>query len=988
MQPVDWDNSTRDNKFDQINPTVFGLFQLDGQTVPGSEEGRYHKVFPLLQFTVNLHLPEEADDPVDLAPGRWYHVAMTWDGADITYYVNGARRDSGGAFWAQLELRTAGDPYPYKNSQARWWTESKPVTLRFQENLYWEQTKLAMPRTVIDDFRIYRRPLAPSEIANLAALPDPRVEPKALPAADMAMTYNGVAGRVTARLTPLLPDFAKVASAAVSVTKRGATAPVGQQAEAAKGTNGIAVTVQCPPLEFADYEVKAELKDAGGAVLGTLRQAVTRVAPPWWGCKAGVTDKVMPDWTPMTADGAVIRMWGRAIHLAPSGLPAKVISQGEDVLAGPVTLEITAGGKPLALKPAGEAVTVTAATAVRVDARGGLTGEALAVAVASYAEFDGMMWFTVTLTPMAGQTPTIDRLTLTVPYAAANAELIHWWSGNQDFRNPKAVWIGALPPGPGEVFQSTDKERVALLAEQRGSFIPYVMLTGMTRGMAWFGENDRGWTQSVETPAVAVVRDGNTVKLVLNVISSSVKLEAPRTFEFGLHPIPVKPLDPLWRQFPTYSNVFPDTFCGNNLKGRRGASSFNTCIEDDWAAVKRRIDGDGLTKGAAGLKGLYQGQLERLKKEGITDPPPQTLTVPGLYWDMQWTGNMPAHSREWAEVWFPNYQSYTPEFVDFASWCWDEWIAKTDKFVRGAYVDDCWGAPQTVKEGLRTYQLPDGQVQPGYQFRAWRERFKRMRQISWDHGVQPHLTAHTTHTFFVPYHSFFDLILDGEDFYSEPSSQADFIDHWRPDYLRFMHNAKWGLVTTWLGWCGNSLKTDKWPTWSFRQQRAYEAMLNLHEIIHSLVPRALDTVALPYWNDGGLARHEHPGLLVGGWRYRNTCRVLLVNTGKARIEATVRLDVKVMGLAAPKVKDIDTTLLTYFDDDVTQLKAPDKPKDGVELENKELGDDLPDLEEKPRDLPLAERRARDPDGKFKWESGVLKCPVRPHDYRLFEFVDP
>ena len=25
-------------------------------------------------------------------------------------------------------------------------------------------------------------------------------------------------------------------------------------------------------------------------------------------------------------------------------------------------------------------------------------------------------------------------------------------------------------------------------------------------------------------------------------------------------------IDKLWRQFPKYSNVFPDTFCGNNLK--------------------------------------------------------------------------------------------------------------------------------------------------------------------------------------------------------------------------------------------------------------------------------------------------------------------------------------------------------------------------------------------------------------------------------------
>ena len=34
------------------------------------------------------------------------------------------------------------------------------------------------------------------------------------------------------------------------------------------------------------------------------------------------------------------------------------------------------------------------------------------------------------------------------------------------------------------------------------------------------------------------------------------------------------------------------------------------------------------------------------------------------------------------------------------------------------------------------------------------------------------------------------------------------------------------------------------------------------------------------------------------------------------------------------------------------------------------------------------RRAREPDGKFEWKDGDLKCPVRPHDFRLFEFRVP
>ena len=534
------------------------------------------------------------------------------------------------------------------------------------------------------------------------------------------------------------------------------------------------------------------------------------------------------------------------------------------------------------------------------------------------------------------------------------------------------------------------------------------MLTGMKRGMAWFAENDRGWTQSVETPAVLVERRGAIVTLVLNVVSSPVRLEAPRSFSFGLHPIPVKALEPNWRLSPAYSNVFPDAFCGNNLKGRPGPTAFYLYPEDDWEAVKRRINGEGLTKGAAGLKASYQNQLKQLAAQGVSDPLPVQLTVPGLYWDMQWNGiprNL-THTREWAETWAPDYQSYTPEFIDFASWCWSEWIVKTDKFIRGAYIDDCWGAPQTVAEGLNCYKLADGAVQPGYQFRAWRERFKRMRRIMAEHGLGPHLTAHTTHTFFIPYHSFFDLILDGEDFYSKPPQQDDFIDHWPPDRLRFMHNAKWGLITTWLGWCGNSLQTQKWPAWTFRQTRAWQAHLAQHDIRFELPETAMrdfglrqpDVEFLPYWENEKIAMRKSPDLYVTIWRRKGKCLVLIVNMGKERQEGEIRFDCQALGFANPaavRARDVDPDLLTYFDEDTTTMETPktmaesdvkEHDEEAIAFEKTAKGEtDIEHLtlEIRKEDLPLEKRRAEDPDGKFSWDTGVLRCPVRRHDYRLF-----
>jgi len=46
--------------------------------------------------------------------------------------------------------------------------------------------------------------------------------------------------------------------------------------------------------------------------------------------------------------------------------------------------------------------------------------------------------------------------------------------------------------------------------------------------------------------------------------------------------------------------------------------------------------------------------------------------------------------------------------------------------------------------------------------------------------------------------------------------------------------------------------------------------------------------------------------------------------------------------------------------------------------------DVLDKDDEPQ--TMTERQAQDPDGAYAWQGGVLTCPVRRHDYRLFEFM--
>ena len=268
----------------------------------------------------------------------------------------------------------------------------------------------------------------------------------------------------------------------------------------------------------------------------------------------------------------------------------------------------------------------------------------------------------------------------------------------------------------------------------------------------------------------------------------------------------------------------------------------------------------------------------------------------------------------------------------------------------------------------------------------------------WDLGVVPHLCCHMTNAYLIPQLSMVDVMLDGEDKYCSPPSQEDFLDHWAPDRLRVTHSATWGPLAKWLGWHGG--KGWNLPAWMYRQDRAWIANLTLHDIqwpvggpYDDAAPRALgmtepDAVAVPYWDPQGLFRTDQPDVYVTAWKRPDQCAMIVVNRGTNRVNAVVNVDAKLLGLGAASAaeivcRDADGLLLKpeqYLDDPTTvssnAVALPDDMK-GVGNEPDLFLDEKPALDKLPRD--------QHPDAVFTWQGGVLRCAVRRHDYRLFEF---
>jgi len=82
----------------------------------------------------------------------------------------------------------------------------------------------------------------------------------------------------------------------------------------------------------------------------------------WLGNSLGVSAEVPKPWTPVEVDGTTVRVWGREIRYDRSLLPTRIASQGAQLLAGPVTLDIRAGGRRVSLPSADVSISRRATT--------------------------------------------------------------------------------------------------------------------------------------------------------------------------------------------------------------------------------------------------------------------------------------------------------------------------------------------------------------------------------------------------------------------------------------------------------------------------------------------------------------------------------------------------------------------------------------------------------------------------------------------------
>jgi hypothetical protein len=317
------------------------------------------------------------------------------------------------------------------------------------------------------------------------------------------------------------------------------------------------VRFHLPELTPGVYQATASVYSADDRLLGQARQNFIRFDHgkdlPWLGNTVGVTDQVLPPWTPVTSypspvignqtlgksgPGAdqspitdhrspitVFSIWGRDYRIDGSGLFSGIdtaaqsgIDQAKhDILAGPVTFDLVQDGKPVVLTPKGVPTEVQVADHL-ASWKGAVSGDGWRIETEVDMEYDGYARHKFRIVPPTAAsdksaTAKVNAIRLIIPLKPEYATHLHAAAGDW-FRN--SVSSIALAQKDGLLWHSGQSHGMGITPQTQnwgrrmtvGDFKPYVWIGGANRGLAFMADNDQGWVpdDTNKAHAIEVVR--------------------------------------------------------------------------------------------------------------------------------------------------------------------------------------------------------------------------------------------------------------------------------------------------------------------------------------------------------------------------------------------------------------------------------------------------------------------------------------------------
>ena len=544
----------------------------------------------------------------------------------------------------------------------------------------------------------------------------------------------------------------------------------------------------------------------------------------WESQKLGVSDKVIKPFTPLEVSNNTVKTILRKHTLASSGLLSQVNALGENILAGPMTLKLTSGGKLINWKFDQLRFINKQAHKVKAEAKG-RAGVISYKALITF-DYDGFIWIKTDLS--SPQKVKIDSLSLSIPLKSKYCTLMHAFA-DRIRNNPS----GYIPKGYGKVWDSKNIERRMIKGKYliADGFTPYIWVGEETRGLCWFADCAAGFSLQSKVPQIRLYRNTkDRITLEVDIINKAVILDKPRTFEFGLQATPIKPRPASRRNwyFSDKNKTIPGMFnIGLSIHGRGQAKASNLNSEplnSDYGYMKYlgSIVGTGKEDPnfiESYLKKVYPSYLKwiELNKNGHLAYAKRYLRKNETYAQfcrrflihyMRSASKAAAQSDRIvtytdprlcdygndavdyyiSEWWSPQPVSYlgvfrsalTPSQRDFFLNIYKNIIA-AGKGKIGIYIDDSFLVPGDNVNNGTAVRDQDGKVHSRVGILALRDLVKRTAVLMDEMKLSPRmLVIHMTNSLIIPAHSFCDATYDWEMDYGS----KDFQDRFSLDFIR------------------------------------------------------------------------------------------------------------------------------------------------------------------------------------------------------------
>ena len=590
------------------------------------------------------------------------------------------------------------------------------------------------------------------------------------------------------------------------------------------------------PFKLADGDYIMSLSPEGSESALLEKEFIVK-SYKWQKNKLGKRDVLLPGFTPLKVKGNVISAVLRDYTIGNAGLPEKVVAEGKQILAAPVTVNFVKNGKVrTAAGNAKVAPVKKSDTAVEYTAAG------KEMKVKGRMEQDGLLILDLTFPANLNA----DRVYVDIPVKKEFAELYHP-IGEHIRANP----AGFTPAGQGTIFKSRNVQQVRIT-----NFIPYLWLGTDTRGICYAANWDKDWVHCKERDAVELFRHKNgDVSIRLNLINAPVQYKRARTIQIALQASPVKPMPKGWRGwsdgFNYKGNKYSGVLASPPYWGGYMAWAMRYPAFQDFGYIRKLAETvrtgvidqkyvnawiERILKGSKADVPWIHGKAPAARRPYVTSHTRLAFARaksfhgkkdPVLYFytcDADSAAALPeypAMKGEWANPSYGVCGSYT----DYAIYYLDKML---EAGMRGVYDDNTFFRCNYSWATGDAYITETGEVKPGLNLWNNREYHRRQAVTMMDRGIAPWITVHHTNANILPTLGFATNCMGMEWKYG----YHDFQERFSPDYIRAVcQGLQAGLYPTILdGVVGGTKEQRYWAT------RTMIAVLMPHEI-RPTIPR-------------------------------------------------------------------------------------------------------------------------------------------------------